>query len=127
MDSLKLGGGSSLVRDRDHQIESAVRAHEPFVKALALRLAPIPGLAADIAQQVFLEFVEKRDIWDLSADLKPLLAGMTRNVAQRQWRQRSKAMAPEMIALAEKVRSLTENEEVPWYTEEEKAALRQCL
>ncbi len=113
--------------ERDAQIEAIVQAQAAFVKGLALKLAPVPGLAGDIAQQVFLEFIEKRDQWDLSGDLKPLLAGMTRIVAQRQWRERCKAMAPEMLALAEEIRSLTEREEVPWYSEEEKGALRRCL
>lgn len=109
------------------QIESIVQAHEAFVKGLALKLAPLPGFAGDIAQQVFLEFLEKRDRWDLSGDLKPLLAAMTRNVAQRYWRERCKAMAPEVIALVEEIKSLNEREDVPWYSDEEKKALRNCL
>lgn len=113
--------------DRDAQIESAIQANEAFVKALAFKLAPVPGFAGDIAQQVFLEFIAKREKWDLSTDLKPLLATMTRNVAQRHWRERCKAMAPEMIALVEEIKSLNEREEVPWYSDEEKSALKQCL
>lgn len=127
MTGLELEGEAPVVTDRESQIESAVRANEAFVKSLALKLAPVPGLAGDIAQQVFLEFIEKRDHWDLSGDLKPLLAAMTRNVAQRHWRDRCKAMAPEMIELVETIRSLTEEEEVAWYSEEEKRALRRCL
>jgi len=113
--------------ERDAEIEAALRAHDAFVKALALKLAPVPGLAGDIAQQVFLEFIEKRDQWDLAGDLKPLLAVMTRNVAQRCWRERCKAMAPEVVALVEEIRNVTEREEIPWYSEEEKDALRLCL
>jgi RNA polymerase sigma-70 factor, ECF subfamily len=116
-----------LVIDRNAQIESAIQVYEPFVKALAFKLAPVPGFAGDIAQQVFLEFIAKRDKWDLTSDLKPLLATMTRNVAQRHWRERCKAMAPEMIALVEEIQTLNEREEVPWYSDEEKAALKQCL
>jgi RNA polymerase sigma factor (sigma-70 family) len=116
-----------IVTQRDAQIEAAVQANDAFVKAMALKLAPAPGLAGDIAQQVFLEFIEKRDKWDLSQDLKPLLATMTRNVAMRCWRERCKAMAPEMVALVEEIRTLAEREEVPWYSEEEKDALRRCL
>jgi len=118
---------ASSVMDRNSQIESIVQAQEGFVKALALKLAPVPGFAGDIAQQVFLEFIEKRDKWDLAGDLKPLLATMTRNVAQRYWRERCKAMAPEMIALVEEIKNLNEREEVAWYSDEEKKALRRCL
>lgn len=113
--------------EREAEFEAAVRAHDAFVKGLALKLAPFPGLAGDIAQQVFLEFIQKRDQWDLSGDLKPLLAAMTRNVAQRCWRERCKAMSPEVVALVEEIRSVTEREETPWYSEEEKDALRHCL
>jgi DNA-directed RNA polymerase specialized sigma24 family protein len=38
-------------------VESIVATHAGFVHALALRFAPAPGLAEDIAQQVFLEFL----------------------------------------------------------------------
>lgn len=123
----RLRNEAIIVTDRESQIQAAIEANEPFVKALALKLAPLPGFAGDIAQQVFLEFIQKRDKWDLSQDLKPLLATMTRNVAQRYWRERCKAMAPEMVALVEEIKSLTEQEEVPWYSDEEKGALRNCL
>jgi RNA polymerase sigma-70 factor (ECF subfamily) len=113
--------------ERDTSIEAALKEHEGFVKGLALKLAPVPGIAGDIAQQVFLEFLAKREKWDLSTDLKPLLATMTRHVAQRHWRERCRSMAPEMIEVIEQIRSLTEREEVSWYSDEEKSALRQCL
>jgi RNA polymerase sigma-70 factor (ECF subfamily) len=98
-----------------------------FVRSLALRLAPAPGLAEDIAQQVFLEFVAKADQWDLDREVKPLLATMTRHVALRCWRERSRAMSAEMRGLAEHIRALAEGSEVEWYRAEEQAALRHCL
>lgn len=113
--------------DRNLQVEAIVQSHQDFVKALALKIAPVPGFAGDIAQQVFLEFIEKEDKWDLTGDLKPLLATMTRNVARRYWRDRCKAMSPEMVALVEQIQSLSEQEEVTWYSKEEKEALRRCL
>ena len=39
--------------------EQLAETHAGFVRALALRLAPAPGLAEDIAQQVLLEFLAK--------------------------------------------------------------------
>jgi|ERR1043166_866768 RNA polymerase sigma-70 factor (ECF subfamily) len=99
----------------------------PFVRSLALRLAPAPGLAEDIAQQVFLELIAKAAQWDLDRDLKPLLATMTRNVALRCWRERTRVMSAEIRGLAEHIRTLAEGSEVTWYRPEEQAALEQCL
>jgi Sigma-70 region 2 len=56
-------------------------SHHRFVKGVALRYAPWPDLMDDIVQQVFLEFMAKESKWDLSADARPLLATMTRHVA----------------------------------------------
>ncbi len=58
-------------------LNQIIQDHGGFVRALALRLAPAPGLAEDIAQQVFLEFIAKSAQWDLSSDVRPLFAGMT--------------------------------------------------
>jgi len=38
----------------ENKIAELAKAKERFVHALALRFAPAPGLAEDIAQQVFL-------------------------------------------------------------------------
>ena len=109
------------------RIAEIIESHGHFVRSLALRLAPAPGLADDIAQQVFLEFVAKADQWDLSCDVKPLLATMTRHVALRCWRDKSRAMSAEMRGLAEHIRELAEGSEVEWYRPEEQAALQRCL
>src|SRR5262245_44600786 len=108
-------------------IAELLECHEHFVHSLALRLAPAPGLAEDIAQQVFLEFVAKAGQWDLDRDVKPLLAAMTRNVALRCWRDKTRAMSAEMRGLAEHIRALAEGSDVEWYRPEEQAALRRCL
>ncbi len=45
-----------------HQtVAGIVAEHAAFVRALALRVAPAPGLADDVAQQVFPEFLAKAD------------------------------------------------------------------
>jgi RNA polymerase sigma-70 factor, ECF subfamily len=111
----------------DRRVAELAGIHQGFVKAVALKLAPAPGLADDIAQQVFLEFVSKREKWDLERDVRPLLAVMTRNVARRFWRERCRAMSPEMRQLAEHIRELSEKDDVSPYQEEEVAALRDCL
>ena len=68
------------------RVAQLVLAHHAFVKALAFKLAPWPGLVDDISQQVFLEFLAKQEKWNLEQDLRPLLAKMTRHVAARYWR-----------------------------------------
>ncbi|SPE52322.1 hypothetical protein SBV1_1500028 [Verrucomicrobia bacterium] len=67
------------------KVAQLVLAHHAFVKALAFKLAPWPGLVDDISQQVFLEFLAKQEKWNLDQDLRPLLATMTRLVAARWW------------------------------------------
>jgi len=104
-----------------------IEANTGFVHALALRLAPGPGLTEDIAQQVFLEFIAKAAQWDLTQDIKPLLAGMTRNVARRAWREKSHHMPEVVRDLADHIRELAEAREVTWFNDEEKSALRRCL
>jgi len=108
-------------------VKELLAAHDGFVHALALRLAPAPGLAEDIAQQVFLEFLAKEAKWDLAKDLKPLLAVMTRNVARRCWRERLHTLPEVQRELAEHICQLAESREVTWFGEEEKTTLRRCL
>jgi len=108
-------------------VRELLAAHDAFVRALALRLAPAPGLAEDIAQQVFLEFLAKEAQWDLSQDIKPLLAVMTRNVARRCWRERMHALPEVQRELAEHICQLADSKDVAWFGEEEKTILRRCL
>lgn len=112
----------------DPNLNALVEAHTGFVHALALRLAPAAGLAEDIAQQVLFEFLAKAPQWDLAQDLKPLLAGMTRMVARRCWREQTRAMPEHLRQLAEHIRDLAAaTEDTNWHGEEERQALRQCL
>jgi len=105
----------------------AFLAHHGFVKGLALRHAPLPGIADDILQQVFLEFLSKADQWDLDADVKPLLATMTRTVALRHWREKTRDMPEVVRRLAEHVRVLAEERSTPPRYTDEIAALRDCV
>ena len=105
----------------------AFLAHHAFVKGLALRHAPWPGLAEDILQQVFVEFLAKASRWDLDRDVRPLLAGMTRLVALRHWREKTRALPEAMRRLADHVRQLAEGRVDPPRYEEELTALRDCL
>ena len=102
-------------------------AHHDFVKGVALRHAPWPGLMEDIVQQVFLEFISKESKWDLTKDLRPLLATMTRHVALRQWRERTKQQPEVVQKLADHIRMLAEERDDPPRYEEEIKVLRSCL
>ena len=113
--------------DANPTVEGIIATHAGFVRGLALRFAPAPGLADDIAQQVFLEFLAKAGQWDLTRDVRPLLAGMTRIVARRCWRDHTRSLPEQTRELAEHIRALAEDQEVAWHDEEETRALRQCL
>lgn len=104
-----------------------IAGHRAFVLGLAARFAPIPSLAEDIAQQVFLEFLAKEERWDLSRDIRPLLATMTRHVAARLWRERSVHLSAEMRGLAEHIRQLAEQSEPQAHNEDRLRALKGCL
>lgn len=111
----------------DTQAAQAFLAHHEFVKAMALKYAPWPGLMEDITQQVFLEFMNKEHRWDLSKDVRPLLATMTRHVAMRLWRERTRQEPDRVQKLAEHIRQLAEERDrLPRYNEEA-LALRSCL
>ena len=109
------------------EAREVVRDQQGFVRGLALRLCPIRGAAEDVAQEVFLEFVEKFERWDLSRDPRPLLASITRNVAKRYWRLRSRQLSEGTRELADRIRSRWQEVEVSWYGVDEKEALRKCL
>jgi RNA polymerase sigma factor (sigma-70 family) len=102
-------------------------AHHDFVRGVALKYAPWPGLMEDIAQQVFLEFMAKESQWDLSTDARPLLAMMTRHIAMRQWRERTRQQPEVVQKLADHIRLLAEEREAPPRYEEEISVLRACL
>lgn len=100
--------------------------HYGLVRAMAVRFAPWPGLVDDVFQQVFLEFMQGVDRWDLEKDLRPLLTEMTRRVGLWYWRQSLKTQSNAMQRLAEHIRSVTETEETGTW-EEEADVLRVCL
>lgn len=102
-------------------------AHHGFVKGVALKYAPWPGLVEDVSQQVFLEFLAKESRWDLEKDPRPLLATMTRHVAMRLWRDRTRERPEVVQKLADHIRLLAEEKDQPPRYEEEVLLLRTCL
>lgn len=109
------------------KVAQLVLAHHGFVKGLAVRIAPWPGLADDITQQVFFEFLAKESKWDLKSDVKPLLATMTRHVAMRCWRERTRQMPETVWKLAEHIRQLTDTDDSGRHWDDEVHALKRCL
>ncbi len=92
-----------------------------------MRFAPYPGLADDIVQQVFLEFIAKQDQWKLGDDPRPLLAVMTRNVAKRLWQEKTRKMPEILRKIAERVQSLAEQRTDSSSYDDELFALQFCL
>src|SRR3990172_4352558 len=114
--------------DREDRIREVLEVNLDYAKILASRFAPFPDLADDIVHQAFLEFLQKKDQWDLSRDIRPLLASMLRNVARRHWAERMQRSSPEMRELAAHIQHLAERERgAESATERRVAALRQCL
>ncbi len=112
---------------RETRAAQTFLSYHDFVKAMALKYAPWPGLTEDISQQVFLEFIAKEERWDLERDLRPLLATMTRFIAMRLWRERTREK-PEMVQkLAEHIRQLSEGHEAEPRYEQELGVLNECL
>lgn len=115
------------MNERDRTIERLVKQHQGYVKSLAVKFAPMPGISDDIAQQVFLEFMQNSEKWDMESDIKPLLAGITRNISLRYWREKKKHMSPALKKLAQHIQMLAQEEEPEWLFEEKKRALNICL
>jgi len=115
------------MNSNETQAAQVFLAHHDFVKGVALKYAPWPGLMEDITQQVFLEFMRKEERWDLTRDARPLLATMTRHVAMRLWRDRTKEQPETVQKLADHIRLLAEERDLPPRYEEEIGVLRSCL
>ncbi|MDR0335803.1 MAG: sigma-70 family RNA polymerase sigma factor [Planctomycetaceae bacterium] len=103
-------------------------AHHGYVKRLAVRQAPLHGICDDIVQQVFIEFTEKAEQWEISDDVRPLLAGITKKVVLSYWRDHSRHNRPDvLLKIAEHLRKLGDDDPTPEQHEEEICALRLCL
>jgi RNA polymerase sigma-70 factor (ECF subfamily) len=112
---------------QDTHAAQAFLAEHDFVKGVALKYAPWPGLVDDITQQVFLEFMAKEERWDLEKNLRPLLATMTRHVALRLWRERTRQQPEVVQKLAQHIRQLAEDRDSPPRYHDEVAILKGCL
>lgn len=100
-----------------------------FLKGLATYYAPLPDLADDIIQDVFLEFVTKAERWNLDDPIKvkSLLGVLTRQIAQRNWQKRRALLSEVLVKIADHVAQCSENENSPPDFELEASVLKECL
>ncbi|HBT75503.1 MAG TPA: hypothetical protein DEB39_00945 [Planctomycetaceae bacterium] len=117
------------MRASEIQVSQIFLAHRDFVIRLANHYAPFPGMDEDILQQVFLEFIRKKDSFDVAssdANVQGLLHSMIRIVAKRYWSERMRTQPETLRKIAEHVHGITETIDIPDVSLE-KRALASCL
>lgn len=74
-------------------------ANYDFVMRCAFRFAPLPDSVDDVIQDTFREFVQHFHRLTITEDARPLLMGITKNVALRYWqkRQRERSKTVQLI------------------------------
>lgn len=112
--------------DKRGLIEALVAEHEAYVRGLAVRLAPNPAGADDIAQEAFLVVFKKIESLDTSYDIRPYLAATVRNLSRRAWEATMRENKAKRDALAQYVEQLSADS-CELYEESKKEALRTCL
>ncbi|MDO5579674.1 MAG: sigma-70 family RNA polymerase sigma factor [Planctomycetia bacterium] len=100
-----------------------------LVRIVAFRTAPSSSLLGDIANEVFITFVEHANQWDFNRDLRPLLKQITRNIAMRFWRDHLKNLPSVLQEISEIARKNAEEEAESDFPdlEQELLALRICM
>ncbi len=97
-----------------------------FVLGLAIHYAPNAFLADDIVHQVFIEFVEHAERWNLNADIRPILVRLTRFAASAHWREYRKMMPESLRKVAEHLQIAMEQRTAS-VRNNDILALRTCL
>lgn len=113
--------------DREELLKKIITENSDYVKFLAYKYFPIPGEGDDIAQEVFVDLLKKKDEWDLAENIRPLLAGITRIAAKRRWRERYKEMSSEKLKFLEYLQVQLSQEEQKTNLFERKSFLRKCM
>ncbi len=70
-------------------VERLVARWEAEVRLYAVKVAPDPDAADDIAQDAFVIAIEQADKFDPSRDFLLWMKGIVRNLARREWRRRA--------------------------------------
>lgn len=116
--------------DRKSQLVDLFLSHKDIVLGCARYFAPSPDVAADIVQQVFVEFIEHAERWNLDSDITPLLKRLTRNIAYEHLRQYYRHSAEAMQKIAEYVGHVAETSverESDTLFRDQIDALRECV
>ncbi|MDD3585780.1 MAG: sigma-70 family RNA polymerase sigma factor [Thermoguttaceae bacterium] len=73
-----------LTRD---EATSLFLRHYDFIRGVAFRHAPSRSLQEDIVNDVYIDFIEKYDQWNVDPNnLRPLFRKITQNIALQYWR-----------------------------------------
>ncbi|MDO5554288.1 MAG: sigma-70 family RNA polymerase sigma factor [Planctomycetia bacterium] len=91
---------STATADRRKATELFLKHHD-FVRLVAFETAPDMEYQDDIANDCFIEFVEKAQKWDYQSDIRPLLRKMTQNIAMRYWRTHLRTLPENMRKIAQ--------------------------
>lgn len=101
--------------------------HHDYVRLIAFIHAPDPALVEDVVNDSFIDFIQKVDQWDLEKDVRPLLAGIVRNIARQYWRKRSREMSDPLQNIYHHLIQRMEDEVDTFDREKTLAALHLCL
>lgn len=117
---------------QEKQALQILLSNHDFIRSVAYRCFPFPGMTDDIVQQVYVEILDSRKPLDFTSDIRPFLAKMTENIAHAQWRQAQKWMPDNLRKIAEHVRAVTqdlshEEKEAEERHNEKLTALQECI
>ena len=101
--------------------------HHGLVKGVAMRFAPSKDIVDDIVHQVYIEFVEKSEKWDLESDVSALLAVITKNFARRMWREYADSFSESRQRILDYLRHHSESRQDSYGYDDELRALENCV
>lgn len=76
-----------MEQDKKQYVSKVFHDNIGLIQRIAIDTAPAYDLVGDIVNDVFINFVENAHRWDIQRDLRPVLVGITRNLAKRYWRE----------------------------------------
>ncbi|MDO5581815.1 MAG: sigma-70 family RNA polymerase sigma factor [Planctomycetia bacterium] len=104
--------------------------HWSFVRYIAILKAPDPVLTDDIVNDVYLNFVQQAERWDVNRDPRPILRKLTKDIAGKYWQQHLRSTPEHLRKIAERIEQRLESREVnmdPCDLDDQLSALSVCL
>ncbi|MDO5554342.1 MAG: sigma-70 family RNA polymerase sigma factor [Planctomycetia bacterium] len=101
-----------------------------YVRFVAYEKAPSRDLVGDIVNDVFIYFVEHADRWDYTRDLRPVIKGVTHNIALQHWRKYTQMLPKTLSEIAGfliRNENGSEEDESVSHKELEETALELCM